>query len=112
MRANSIDKDLRDFARKHGGGYENGTQKGIKGSRMKRKLSRQQANVIMKAALVALIEATKERRISYGLPHTMTTEDIREVFQCMPEFDKEYHDARRVITNAADLLRGDRANGR
>lgn len=69
-----------------------------------RSLTRQQANVIMKAALVALIETGAERRRAYGLPRTMTTEDIREVFQCLPEFDKEYHDARNVITNAARLL--------
>lgn len=69
-----------------------------------RRLTRQQANVIMKAALAALIETNKERRIAYGLPRTMDTEDIREVFQCLPEFDKEYHDARNVITNAARLL--------
>ena len=79
---------------------------------MKRKLTRQQANAIMKAALVALIETDKERRRAYGLPRTMDTEDIREVFQCLPEFDKEYQEARRVITNAADLLKGTRTNGR
>lgn len=77
----------------------------MKPRRTERRLTRQQANVIMKAALVALIEATKERRKAYGLPKTVDTEDIREVFQCLPEFDKEYHDARNVITNAARLLK-------
>jgi len=66
-----------------------------------RELTTQQANVIMKAALVALIEADKERRETYGLPRTVQTEDIREVFQCLPEFDTEYNEARRVIRDAA-----------
>lgn len=70
------------------------------------KVSKQKATVIMKAALVALLEYPKSARVrDLSLPRGISTEQIREVFQCLPDFDAQYSEARQIITEAAKVLK-------
>lgn len=69
-------------------------------------ISLEDAVLIQKAALVALIQMSPEERLAkVSLPERYATEHLRAVYQNLPEFDPASLKARGVIVRAASLLR-------
>jgi hypothetical protein len=69
------------------------------------KIDKETAEHIMKAALIAFIHTSPKKRRQFGLRNGIGTETIREVFQCLPETDLIYIEARRIITEAAKHMK-------
>lgn len=78
----------------------------VSGSRIV-EITREEAVLIQKAALVMLIHASPKTRLAkVSLPERYTVDHIRAVYQNLPEFDEESKRARDVITRAAQLMIG------
>jgi len=65
------------------------------------KMTKELADNIMKAALVALMSTSPARRQRHGLRRGVGIETIRQVYQNLPEVDLEYIKAKDIIMRAS-----------